>query len=419
MCNMNFRKLRILATLFLILPLSAGIPLKACAQKDSLTFVDDGESGLHSFAYRVGIEFASATIIPTEPFYEGENNGNPLRNALSAHVRYSFGLPIATLGHKVFAETYQGVGLAYYNFASNKELGNPFLAYLFQRSRIAKLHSNLFLDYEWNFGISVGWKPYDYYKNPKNVIIGSKLNAYLNAGVYMTWKTGERLSLTGGAEFTHFSNGNTEYPNAGLNTAGLRVGAIYDVSDKDYFLNNKKGDLIVPDFPQHFSYDFVVFGSWRRKGVAFSGKQFASPDKYPVVGAYFAPMYNFRYRFRAGPSLNVIYDGSANVYTEDYIAGTEQKFFKPGFDRQIALGISARAEYIMPVFTISMGVGRNVIHKGGDLRGFYQSLALKIRTSRSSFFHIGYNLKDFKEPNYLMLGLGYRFNNKTPSLLKN
>jgi len=40
-----------------------------------------------------------------------------------------------------------------------------------------------------------------------------------------------------------------------------------------------------------------------------------------------------------------------------------------------------------------------VLHGGGDLEGFYQILALKIKTSRHSFIHIGYNLQDFDTPN--------------------
>ena len=48
---------------------------------------------------------------------------------------------------------------------------------------------------------------------------------------------------------------------------------------------------------------------------------------------------------------------------------------------------------------------------GTDLSGFYQILALKIKTTRHTFIHIGYNLQNFDTPNYLMLGLGLRLNN--------
>ena len=48
----------------------------------------------------------------------------------------------------------------------------------------------------------------------------------------------------------------------------------------------------------------------------------------------------------------------------------------------------------------------------GDLRAFYQMLTLKIAMSRDTFLHVGYNLQKFHDPNFLMLGIGFRFNSK-------
>ena len=103
------------------------------------------------------------------------------------------------------------------------------------------------------------------------------------------------------------------------------------------------------------------------------------------------------------------------MYTEDYIVGTTQEFFKPPVNKQLALGVSGRAEYVMPYFSVNFGLGVNVLHGGGDLKSFYQVLALKIEVTRSSFIHIGYNLQNFHTPNFLMLGIGFRFNNKYPT----
>ena len=36
--------------------------------------------------------------------------------------------------------------------------------------------------------------------------------------------------------------------------------------------------------------------------------------------------------------------------------------------------------------------------------------------NRNLFLHIGYNLQDFKNPNYLMLGFGFRFHSVKPKL---
>ena len=127
-------------------------------------------------------------------------------------------------------------------------------------------------------------------------------------------------------------------------------------------------------------------------------------------------MCHFSYRFRAGLSLDGVFDASANLVTKDYISETMPDFYAPPLTKQLALGLSGRAEYVMPFFSINVGFGANVLHRGGDLKGFYQVLALKIDMSRNLFLHIGYNLQDFKNPNYLMLGFGFRFHSVKPKL---
>ena len=61
---------------------------------------------------------------------------------------------------------------------------------------------------------------------------------------------------------------------------------------------------------------------------------------------------------------------------------------KPGVDRQLALGVSARAEFVMPYFNIGVGLGTNFLHKGGDLKAFYQTLILKVAVTRSSYVRL-------------------------------
>lgn len=378
-------------------------------QKDSV----QSKRASTSFSHHLAMEYRPAWVIPSG-IYKNEPYSSPFNEfGQSAHLKYAFSLPNESLGHQVFPNTQQGIGLAVYGFGNVKEIGTPIVAYLFQRSKITNISPRISLDYEWNFGISTGWKPFNLDNNPTNIIVGSKVNAFISLGTSLSWKVANRISLFGGIAFTHFSNGNTKYPNAGVNLLGGKIGVVYDVSKTD-MVPEENAPLQRPKYTRHISYDLVTFGSWRRKGVDFFGNQVASPHQYPVVGAYFAPMFNWGYRLRTGFSVDAIYDGSANVYTEDYIVGTEQQFFKPGLNKQVALGISARVDYVMPLFAINLGVGAQVLHNGRDLRGTYQALSLKIRATKNSFFNIGYNVKDFNEPNYLMFGIGYRFNNKTP-----
>lgn len=376
----------------------------------------------HRFIHRLGIEARPQYVFPTNPFLQGENERwKPIQSSFAAHLKYSFKFRPNTCADRIYGGAYQGFGLAVTTFGDRKQLGDPVTFYVFQGARIARFNPRLSLNYEWNFGLSAGWKPYDNDYNSYNGAVGSRVNAYLNAGIYLNWSLSRYFDFIIGGDFTHFSNGNTKFPNAGLNSIGMKLGLVYSFGRVDNPLSRPRARLLAEPFPRHLSYDLVLFGSWRRKGVAVGDKQYAAPDAYGVAGFNFATMYNFGYKFRAGLSVDGVYDGSANVYTEDYIVGYDggdpgYQFHTPSFDKQIALGISGRAEFVMPYFTVGFGLGFNVLHKGGDLKSFYQMLTLKVGVTRNTFVHVGYCLKDFQTPNYLMLGVGFRFNNKYPRL---
>ena len=358
------------------------------------------------FVHGLRVEGRPEYIFPTSSFLKGENaEGRIIRGAFSTHVKYLFRYCPGSIDERIYGDVYQGVGLGFYNFGESRQLGNPVAFYLFQGARISSLAPWLSLYYEWNFGLSAGWKPYDSYYNSYNTMIGSKVNAYINANFYLRWRLSPRVSLLSGLTVSHFSNGNTKIPNAGLNTIGGNIGLECNFYRKDDLKSlERKVALTTQPFRRHFTYDFVFFGSWHDRLVKTSDGFSPSPEAYPVFGFNFTPMYNLNYKFRLGVSLDGTFDGGANLYTEGDVYGKVDKsdIVRPPLGDQFALGLSGRAEYVMPFFV----VGKN------DLNMFYQLLTLKIALSRAVFLHVGYRLQNFNEPNFLMLGIGFRFNGK-------
>lgn len=370
----------------------------------------------HRFEHGIGVEIRPEYIFPTNPFLQGDNPARKLiRSAFSAHVKYSFRYRPGSLADRVYGGVYQGIGFGRYSFGEPLQIGNPWAFYLFQGARIARIRPWLSFNYEWNFGLSAGWKPYDGVYNSYNKMIGSGMNAYINTNFYLRWMLTPRLGLTSGLTLTHFSNGNTNFPNAGLNTIGVRIGVDYNFARKDDLSAMAAADRMpLPVFRRHMTYDFVVFGSWRRKGVDYLEGQILAPEKYPVFGFNFAPMYNPGYKLRLGVSLDGVFDGSANIAVDEnsgYYGGDVERsdILRPDLRDQFALGLSGRVEYVMPYFTVGIGMGTNFIGKG-DLKTFYQVLALKVALSKDAFLHVGYNLQKFRTPSFLMLGVGFRFN---------
>lgn len=368
------------------------------------------------YIHRIGLDIRPGYLIPTHNFFKGENERwKPIRQALSFHLNYAFQSQSGTVSDRIYNGAYQGLGLAFNTFGNRKEIGDPISLYMFQGARMARLSSRVTLNYEWNFGLSFGWNRFDADYNYYNKVIGSKINAYLNTNFYLSWMLSPQFDLNAGVDLTHYSNGNTKYPNAGLNTVGAKIGIVYNFNRNASALTKPLYQPI-PAFPRHISYDLTLFASWRRKGVIVGDHAVPSPEAYPVIGFNFAPMYNFGYKLRAGVSLDGFYDRSANIYAVEDFRAIRSGFVIPAFHKQLALGLSGRIEYVMPYFTVGLGLGANVLHGGGDLKGLYQILALKMQLTRSSYLHIGYSLHDFHDPNFLMLGIGFRFNNKYPTI---
>ena len=371
--------------------------------------------------HRMELDVRPGFMVQDNPFFKGQNEaGKPIRHALSTHLKYSFQFSKDSEIGRLYPHTYQGIGVAYHFQDNQRELGSPVSVYAFQGSHIARFSPALTLDYEWNFGASFGWKKFDVESNPYNRVVGSKMNAYIHLSFLLNWQLDAQTNLRAGIGATHFSNGNTGYPNSGVNTLGATIGLTryFGGGSRAALADASSGLVRRPPFKPYVSYDLIVYGATRKKGVfPEGGDPVLVPGSFGILGLNFTPMYNFSRYFRAGVSVDAQYDESANI--SNYIANSVGqpnaetiKFYRPPFREQFAVGLSVRAEVVMPIFSINLGIGRNVICKGADTDSFYQILALKTDITKNLFLHVGYQLHDFKDPNNLMLGLGFRFNAK-------
>ena len=253
-------------------------------------------------------------------------------------------------------------------------------------------------------------------------MVGSRINAYINLGFFLNWAIDPQTHLKAGVDVTHYSNGNTRYPNAGVNTVGATVALTrYFGATSGKEVSGAPFSLLtdVPrDFRSRMSYDLVLYGATRKKAVyPANADPVLVSGSFGIAGLNFTPMYSFSRYFRAGVSLDAQYDESANIgdHIVDglvYPDADNIRFHRPPFREQFSVGLSVRAEVVMPIFSINLGIGRNILCKGPDTDAFYQILALKTHLTRRLFLHVGYQLSRFKDPNNLMLGLGWRFGNK-------
>lgn len=328
--------------------------------------------------------------------------------ATSLHLKYGFAYNPNSEAARLYPGVKQGIGLRANIFDYSKSIGTPISLYLFQTAPIVNFNQRLSLDYEWNFGASFGWKPCDGNIARSNLIVGSKTNAYINLGVGLRWKLNKKYSLTAGLDLTHFSDGNTSFPNPGVNLAGVKIGIIR-VFGKEPVATPFQRDTVAP---KHlFSYDLTAYGAWRKRVYRGGESPVLLGGHYGIAGVNFAPMWDVARYFRAGLSADFQWDQSSDLKRYHISGSTAEdiRFATPPFFSQVSVGLSARAELVMPIFSVNVGIGYNFIGPT-EARASYQLANLKIYVTRSLYLNVGYQLQNFQRQNNLMLGLGYTIN---------
>lgn len=342
--------------------------------------------------------------------YDDAPDKKKLHSATSFHLKYSFSFDKSTYYGRNYPGAYQGLGVSVNTFYGHEAIGTPVGLYLFQGAPVKSFSERFSLLYEWNFGASFGWHLFSEEKGMEaNVITGSKVNAILSLSFMMDYKLGSGFSLRAGLEGVHFSNGNTSIPNPGINSLGARVGVVYTPQHKD--VCKKVATQEQEPFRRHFSYDVLLYGSAHKQLVNMSSdERVAVPGHFGVAGVSVAPMYGFNRYLRAGLSADIKYDEASNL--EKYmVEGSDienMHFYRQPLKECFMAGISARAELVMPIFSINAGVGYNMIGVGAN-RNFYQTLNLRTHLTHGLWINVGYQLHDFSKPDNLIIGLGYTF----------
>lgn len=370
------------------------LPMSAQTEPES-----SDSSATRHFVHQLMFDYRPGAILHTNDFLRGKNpEVRTMNHDMGYYLKYAFSAPEGSEQARIYRDAYQGIGIGWNEF--NPQLGNPVSVFLLQGARIASLSNRLALNYEWNLGLTFGWNPYDEIDNPDNKLIGSSVTAYIGFDLYLRWIASRHVDLNFGLNVTHYSNGNTQFPNLGLNTAALRIGAAY-------YINRHSPRLLyrheaMPAVSHDITYDLILYGAWHQRGYYTSdGEAYILPGTYAVAGFNFNPMYRFNHWLKAGLSLDGTYDRGANV---DLDGVAPESVW-----RQMALGASARVEFCMPYFAINFGIGSNFVNATDDFHGIYELLALKLNLSRRFLLHIGYCLNDFHRPKHLMLGVGWRF----------
>ena len=195
-----------------------------------------------------------------------------------------------------------------------------------------------------NFSPAVGlsYVTKSYFSNPKNRFIGSNINMTIKADLGVEIPVKSNLSLSGGINTLHYSNGGFNIPNGGLNTGGLYAGLTFKnftdtTSKKSAFISLQKN-----------SFDFEI--GIGRRGVYESHKGIFRSGVYAG--------YNCRLNdvFTLKSGIDAVYTGT--VYDPSNRLATFQ-YYGSSFDSW-RTGISLGTDLNMGRVAVNLKAGKYV-----------------------------------------------------------
>lgn len=369
----------------------------------STAIVEAKEDLSHSVSIQVGGAYNNITHY----YMRGDNPDSRRLDKLSTlSLRYSFAhSPQSRIG-RAYPTTYQGIGIIANSFFAHKSLGTPLAVYLFQGCNILDFSNSFSLGYEWNIGLSWGWVPNDAHS--------AYCNAMISVMLPIKWKISPQCELSIAPLYNHFSNGDTSFPNHGIDSFGARIGFTYHFEPQkvsapgfDFFAPTLEADA---KFKERTSWDIVFYGGWRADRFTSNGKFILINEPIPNWGVQINPLYHFNHYFSLGVSLDIFTDMSANLY--DAVLDNENNlisYSRPPLWQQTAIGVSLRGEIRMPIFAVGVGVGANIIQHGYDMQRLYSIFSLKAFVGKRTFLYLGYRLSTLKYTRNVMYGFGFRF----------
>jgi len=361
--------------------------------------------------WRMGIEVSPALVPGTCSFLKGENTEyTTINNSLAGALRADFSFNPQSSEGRLYPGLYQGMGVEVRSFLANSLMGTPVSAYVYQGAPIAHFNKRLWLGYEWKFGAAFGWKHKNAEPGDGHRPISTPVTAYMSAGFKLHYALSPRWQVSVGAEATHFSNGNTSLPNAGVNSIGATIGLTRIINPLTADGNNRNTSPSDARLTRRkWFYDITAYGAWRKRVVTINGDIQLCPANFAVAGLIVSPMRRLNRMVAIGGALDIQYDESSYLapYWVEGTSGDDIKFYRPPFGKQLSAGLSAHAELTMPIFAVNAGLGYDILCPKGE-KPFYQSLTLKTFIMRNIYINVGYRLGKFSDPQNLMLGAGVR-----------
>ena len=322
-------------------------------------------------SYAIDVTGGVGRLIPHTPVL------NPLAGPVSF---FNARLIVNTHGKKEWQRLYNypqyGIGISH-NILTERYLGNPTAIYSFINLPffpVSKLKFNLAL----HLGVAGGIHPYSN-QNPLNIAIGSRMAAYASFNLNTAVRLLPRVDLILLAGGYHYSNGNLNKPNKGINMLGAEAGLRYNLTKTTIQENHEALK------PVHKNSSVMVFGAFGWKKENTDGVYYKAGDLN--IGFYRT--------INAKSRLSVGYD---QFYDEGVISFTLKD---NSLKNVLASGVFVGHELILSNLSIVSQAGLYLYNPHPSETFYYERMGLRYMIGKkliSSLSLVAHNFKiDFIE----------------------
>lgn len=333
-------------------------------------------------------------------------NGEPITSFHS--LAFSYGVQTAgqKAWHHVLNFPYYGVSFYNANFFDARELGYPTALFGFLGIPLMRTERSS-LGYELGFGLTYNWKPYDPYKNPFNLAIGSHHTVYIDASLYYSYDLSKRWQLKSGFSFTHFSNGATKKPNSGLNLVSPFVELNYALQDRPLLVRQ-----MPPPNEKHYELALQL-------GAGKKQETYKNPDddelrtigSFSVINISAALLRQPGWKHKFGAGVDATYDTQGNLKVDyDTADGLPVLYKSTKATDRMKMGIYGTYEFCIDRLSIASCLGLYALRNKYDEEPpvLYQKFGLKYHLKNDMYFGLMVRARKFTVADVIEWNVGYR-----------
>jgi len=231
------------AVIFIIISVQA----QEFSKFDSLDFQRDKNYGFFNYVQVTGYRGINLVGPEFKEFFSEAFNGVGVRFGTQSTGRKEW--------QRLHNYPQYGLGVSFFDLGGtsiDSLIGKPGALYFFFGAPMGQL-GKVRINSDIEIGLSTDFNAYDPETNPHQKFIGATTNLHFNYSLAFYYPVSERIDISLGFSFMHFSNGKMFTPQKGINLFGLNLSSAYHYNPIKNFTKN-----VNPDYQPAIRPEFIV-----------------------------------------------------------------------------------------------------------------------------------------------------------------